>query len=213
MESESTGKTAFGKEVAWPLLVHEILPLINPEREVRFWVKRGESEKIVEMRPVEYRDADGKVVHTADRGFVFEALTYQRSAGSFSEAVGLGLKETGTSLSMVYRLLQRMVQGQISPKMLSGFVGIGEQAGMAFEQGWSQFLLFLTMISANLAVLNFLPIPVLDGGHMVFLIYEGIRGKPASERVIVGFTYAGLILILSLVVFSTSLDFHIISRR
>jgi regulator of sigma E protease len=55
-------------------------------------------------------------------------------------------------------------------------------------------------------VINFLPIPVLDGGHMVFLIYEKLRGKPASEAVRVGATYAGLALILSLMVFVIYLD-------
>jgi regulator of sigma E protease len=69
------------------------------------------------------------------------------------------------------------------------------------------------MLSANLAVINFLPIPVLDGGHMVFLAYELIRGKPASERVVVAFTYAGLIFILSLMMFVLALDTGLISRR
>jgi regulator of sigma E protease len=69
------------------------------------------------------------------------------------------------------------------------------------------------MLSANLAVLNFLPIPLLDGGHMVFLIYEGIRRKPASERVVIAFTYAGLIFLLTLMLFVLGLDLGLISRR
>ena len=67
-------------------------------------------------------------------------------------------------------------------------------------------LIFLTFLSANLAVLNFLPIPVLDGGHMMFLLYEGIRGKPASERTMTMLTYLGLIFILVLMVFVLGLD-------
>ena len=62
------------------------------------------------------------------------------------------------------------------------------------------FLLFLTLLSANLAVINFLPIPILDGGHMVFLAWEAIRGKPADERVQLALTYCGLLLILALMV-------------
>jgi regulator of sigma E protease len=62
-------------------------------------------------------------------------------------------------------------------------------------------------------VLNFLPIPLLDGGHMVFLLYEGIRGKPASEKVIIAFTYAGLVFLLSLMLFVLALDTHLIPRR
>jgi regulator of sigma E protease len=62
------------------------------------------------------------------------------------------------------------------------------------------------MLSANLAVLNFLPIPVLDGGHMVFLAYEGIRRKPASEQVQLVLTYIGLVFILSLMIWVVGLD-------
>jgi regulator of sigma E protease len=76
-------------------------------------------------------------------------------------------------------------------------------AGMDF---W-EFVFFLGLISVNLAVINFLPIPVLDGGHMVFLVYEKLRGKPASEGVRIGATYAGLALILCLMVFVLWLDF------
>ena len=76
---------------------------------------------------------------------------------------------------------------------------------MAQYDFW-EFVFFLGLISVNLAVLNFLPIPVLDGGHMVFLIYEKLRGKPASEGVRIGATYAGLLLIGCLMIFVLFLD-------
>jgi regulator of sigma E protease len=69
------------------------------------------------------------------------------------------------------------------------------------------------MISINLAVINFLPIPVLDGGHMVFLIYEKITGRPASETARIYLTYAGLILILTLMVLVFWLDITNLLRR
>ena len=73
-------------------------------------------------------------------------------------------------------------------------------------------MIFLTLLSANLAVINFLPIPVLDGGHMVLLIYEGIRGKPADERVQEVLTWIGLIFILALTIFVFGLDLGWIPR-
>jgi regulator of sigma E protease len=76
---------------------------------------------------------------------------------------------------------------------------------LAGEDLW-QFLLFLGMISVNLAVVNFLPIPVLDGGHMVFLLWEKISGRPVPERLFALFMYTGLFLILSLMVFVLVLD-------
>ena len=73
-------------------------------------------------------------------------------------------------------------------------------------RGDAVLLLFLTLISANLAVVNFLPIPVLDGGHAVFLIYEGIFGKPPSERVYVMLSYIGLFMLIGLMLFVLTLD-------
>ena len=66
--------------------------------------------------------------------------------------------------------------------------------------------MFLGILSVSLSVLNFLPIPVLDGGHFVFLCWEGIRGKPPSERVVVTATYVGLAFVLSLMVFVLYMD-------
>ena len=88
------------------------------------------------------------------------------------------------------------------------------EAAMAYaDRGTSALLMFLTMLSANLAVLNILPIPVLDGGHLMFLAYEGVRGKPANERVQVVLTYVGLVFIIGLMVWVCGLDFGLISRR
>ena len=71
---------------------------------------------------------------------------------------------------------------------------------------FSEFVFFLGLISINLAVVNFLPIPVLDGGHMVFLIYEKLRGKPASEGIRNAATIVGLVMIAALMIFVSYLD-------
>jgi regulator of sigma E protease len=82
----------------------------------------------------------------------------------------------------------------------------GDPLSGLFEDIDSRLLLFLTMLSANLAIVNFLPIPVLDGGHMVFLAYEGIFRRPVTEKVQVALTYAGLLFILGLMAFVIFLD-------
>jgi len=71
---------------------------------------------------------------------------------------------------------------------------------------------FLTILSANLAVINFMPIPLLDGGHMVFLLWEGVRGRPASERFVVALHTVGFVLIITLMVFVLLLDFELFDR-
>ena len=90
--------------------------------------------------------------------------------------------------------------------MLGGPGTIAVAAGGAASQGLSTLLVFLTMLSANLAVINFLPIPLLDGGHMVFLAYEGIRGRPANERIVIALHTAGFVFIIGLMLFVIGLD-------
>ena len=96
--------------------------------------------------------------------------------------------------------------------MLGGPVSIFETALYAAKQGMGNLLVFLTLLSANLAVLNFLPIPILDGGHMLFLTWEAIRRKPPDERVQLALTYCGLLLVLALMTWVLLLDFGVISR-
>ncbi|MCX7430477.1 MAG: site-2 protease family protein [Planctomycetia bacterium] len=146
-------------------------------------------------------------------GLVFEHVYEIVGAGSFFDALSRGSREAFENLSLVYRFLHKLTSNQISPRLLGGPIEIAKQAGKSAEEGFSHFLLFLTMLSANLAVVNFLPIPVLDGGHMVFLVYEWIRGKPPSEKVVAVLSYLGLALILSLMMFVFGLDLGLIPRR
>jgi regulator of sigma E protease len=129
-------------------------------------------------------------------------------AESFGEACALGLRNTKESLLHVFKFLRKLVTGQISPTNLGGPGTILLVAGSEANVGISRLLLFLTLLSANLAIINFLPIPVLDGGHMLFLIYEGIVGKPVNEIWAMRLTVAGLVFILGLMAFVLSLDLY-----
>jgi regulator of sigma E protease len=156
-------------------------------------------------------EAAGQFV--VDRGLLFNPVYKVVKADSFVAALARGGKRTLEDLSLVYRFLGKLAGSQISPRLLGGPIEIAKQAGKSAEEGFSRLLLFLTMLSANLAVVNFLPIPVLDGGHMVFLVYEWIRGKPPSEGVVAALSYLGLALILTLMMFVFGLDLGLIPRR
>ncbi len=136
-----------------------------------------------------------------ERGWLLAADTRRVKADNSIEAVQMGLTDTHRRMMEVFFTLRGIVRGDISPKVIGGpitiAVGTYRFAGMDF----AEFVFFLGLISINLAVVNFLPIPVLDGGHMVFLLYEKFRGKPMSEAVRVWSTYAGLAVILALMVF------------
>ena len=146
-----------------------------------------------------------------DRGLINGAQITTARATSLNEAMTMGWQETKDAVLQVYSFLRR-IGTQVSPYLLGGPMTIAGAAGDAAFQGVAQLLIFLTMLSANLAVINFLPIPLLDGGHMVFLILEGILRRPVSEKVVVAFHYLGFVFIISLMVFVLGLDFGVIPR-
>src|SRR5262249_39497247 len=149
---------------------------------------------------------DSDTAFNPDRGFAFNVETFRDRASSWDEALAMGKRATGESLLQVYGFLRGLGTGQISPMGLGGPVTIAVAAGSNAKAGLSKLLLFLTILSANLAVINFLPIPLLDGGHMVFLAIEGIFRRPVSEKVVVAFHYAGFVFIIGLMLFVFGLD-------
>jgi regulator of sigma E protease len=147
-----------------------------------------------------------------ERGFVLKPIERIRKADSLGEQLRLGWDETADALTMVFRFLKK-IGTQVPVTALGGPVTIAKAAGYSASEGLAMLLVFLTMLSANLAVINFLPIPLLDGGHMVFLAWEGIRGRPASEKFVVALHTAGFVLIISLMLFVIALDFGLIPRN
>jgi regulator of sigma E protease len=168
-------------------------------------IKRNQQEVKIKLRPDE-------TWPSAERGLFLDRDTRLQKADDIFEAAGMGLKDTWNTMRQVYYNLRGMLIGRISPKNLGGPITIARAAYNWAGVDFWEFVFFLGLISINLAVINFLPIPVLDGGHMVFLIYEKIRGKPASEQVRVGATYAGLLMLASLMIFVIYLDISRIVR-
>jgi len=148
-----------------------------------------------------------------ERGLMYQPPYFIRSADGFGDALALGWDETVGSVMQVYVFIQKLFSQDISARMLGGPITIAQAAGRFASEGFAPLLVFLTLLSANLAVLNFLPIPLLDGGHFVFLAYEGITGKPADERLQIILTYIGLALLLTLMLWVTALDVGLISRQ
>jgi regulator of sigma E protease len=140
------------------------------------------------------------------RGLQLQLDVQIHTAETWNHAFLLGLRETKERIQEVFTVLHRLVTLQLSPTNLSGPPGILNAATQVAADGIPRFLLFLTLLSANLAVINFLPIPVLDGGHMVFLTAEWIRGRPVDAELQYKLTLAGLFFLLSLMVFASAMD-------
>lgn len=140
------------------------------------------------------------------RGIMLTPLEETFQTATWSESFSVATQQIWKEGVRILRFLKKLVSGQISATNLGGPGTIATVATSEATEGTSRLLLFLTMLSANLAIVNFLPIPVLDGGHMMFLAYEGIFRRPVTEKVQVLLTYAGLAFILGLMLFVIFLD-------
>jgi regulator of sigma E protease len=183
----------------WAFLFTRMQALDEPP--LKYRVQRGEQTLELEAKAV--TDPTWPLV---DRGLRFENETRLEKAAGIGDALALGTRRTLNTVSLIYSNLKAIVMRRVSPMSFSGPLTIVDVSYKIAEYDFFRFILFLGMINVNLAVVNFLPIPVLDGGHMVFLFYELIRGKPASEQVRVYATFAGLAFILGLMGFVIFLD-------
>jgi regulator of sigma E protease len=127
---------------------------------------------------------------------------------SFGKAIVAGAKQTISSSTTVVRVVRGMFSGRVSTREVGGPIAIGIAAGQAAQLGLTAFLAFMAAISVNLAVLNMLPIPVLDGGQFLFLLGEAILRRPLSVKLRERLTVVGLILLALLMILAFSNDFR-----
>lgn len=177
---------------------------ILPGRDIVVHLKSGDQTFAKTLRENETEDA----MYLPIRGFKTEDLRKIQKAESMGEAFSMGFGRTWKNVLQIYLTLRGLFTGTISVKEMQGPLGIANVAYKVAEQGFSEMMVFLGFLSVNLAVLNFLPIPVLDGGHMVFLTYEAVAGKKPSEKVLIAAQYVGLIMILTLMVFVLGQDVY-----
>jgi regulator of sigma E protease len=121
-------------------------------------------------------------------------------------AMAFGASETWRWTRLTVGFLGGITTGQHSARDMGGPIMIGQLSGQVARSGLRDFLNFMSLLSVNLAVLNLLPIPVLDGGHLVFLLIEGVRGKALSLNQRMRLTQVGVVLILALMVFAIGND-------
>jgi len=141
-----------------------------------------------------------------DRGLLLLPDERLFIAESLVEALGMGVEKTTFYIDMIFGNLRGIFTGRNSVENFGGPITIARIAFYIASDDIYNFLIFLGVIGVNLAVINFLPIPVLDGGHMVFLIYERLRGKPAPERVRLAATFVGVAFVVCLMLFTIYLD-------
>ncbi|QGJ71835.1 PDZ domain-containing protein [Planctomycetales bacterium 10988] len=167
--------------------------IIPEDTLVRLQVKQGDTITLPLLASKEVGDPQ--------RGFSFQPDVTLKVAENLSETVSLSWRASVDTLVSTLRFLQKIVLGAIPfEKSVAGPLTIFSMGSASASTGPGQLLFFLAILSINLAVVNFLPIPVLDGGHMVFLTWELIRGKPANSVVAVMLQFIGVAFIVVLMV-------------
>ena len=142
-------------------------------------------------------------------GMIGIGMGYITQRVGFADAVSGGIKQTFDFCREMVKFLGGLVSGSVSIDNVSGPVGIAQIAGKVAKEGWAVLLNFMAILSLNLALLNILPIPILDGGHLVFLFLEKLRGRPLSMRQRAVAQQVGLVLLLLLIV---TVTYHDIAR-
>jgi len=124
------------------------------------------------------------------------------------ESLGKAVVKTWETALFSLRMLGKMVVGDISLKNLSGPITIADYAGQSAQNGWISYLLFLGLISISLGVLNLLPVPLLDGGHLMYYSIEILTGKPVPEKVMEAGQHVGVTVLFALMAFALYNDIN-----
>jgi regulator of sigma E protease len=157
-----------------------------PGRVITIDVQRGAERLAIEAsvpRVIDQGRAIGRLGITLDEGPQVwpPGLTEMHRAGPV-DAVVSGVAKTWEMSALTVQMLWRMLTGQVSPKNISGVVSIAEFAGISAYLGLTAYMAFLAIISVSLGVLNLMPVPLLDGGQIVYQAVEAVKGSPISER-------------------------------
>ncbi len=183
----------------------------RPGKIVRFGVVRGGSRMEVQLRPETVQQngerfgrvgAAPQIDAESMKGLV-TTVSYAPAA-----ALSMALERTWETSVFSLRMLGKMVVGEVSWKNLSGPVTIADYAGQSAQLGIGAYVAFLALISISLGVLNLLPIPLLDGGHLLYYVVEIFKGSPVSERAMELGQRLGLTLLLFLMAFAIYNDFN-----
>jgi regulator of sigma E protease len=176
-----------------------------PEQTIRLGIVREGQSRVIEVTPATRKSESGEVTGFIGAGVKEvtwpDELLRETRYGPFA-AVPRAISETWADTRLTLVAIKKMVTGLLSPTNLSGPITIARIAEASVSSGFEDFIRFLAYLSVSLGVLNLLPVPVLDGGHIVYYTIEAIRRKPLSEEVQAMGLRIGMAMILTLMVFA-----------
>jgi regulator of sigma E protease len=188
---------------SWKGLQELIARAAKDNRAVALHVERpilGEAPALLDI------DVDPQPLAGLSWGFATRTGHYVYRSDTLGEAVRAGVMCSWRFIEDSWLTVKRMLLGQVGSENIGGIITISRASYSWAEEGVAKLFYFLAMLSINLAFLNVLPIPVLDGGHLFFLIIEKLKGSPVSNRVLGTSQAVGVVLLLSLMVYVTYND-------
>ncbi len=189
----------------WPELFDALSA--NQDKPVTLTCRIGQSKQDFKFGSLTEENFDpASYVFSLSYGLPFDLLMVRIKSDNVFAAVKWGGRETLKMVLSTYVSLRSLVIGNVDTKSLMGPLGIGQIAVQASREFLTDFIYFMGFFSTAIAVFNFLPLPVLDGGHALFLIIEKLRGKPISPKVMNAIQMTGLVLIGMLFLAITAQD-------
>lgn len=186
---------------------HEVVLAIRerPEVATELTVERDGTMMSIRVVPAPETVAEGDVAQQTV-GRIGAGPLIPRERLGFGAAFTYGVRQTWNVVYLLLDFLRDLFTGNASPRALGGPIMIGKMSGEVARAGIEVFLQFMANLSVNLAVLNLLPIPVLDGGHLLFLVVEAVRGRALSFEQRLRFTQVGFFIVVALMVWAFAND-------
>lgn len=182
---------------------------VHPDQAMQLMIERDGATVPLSITPRATKVGDKTEGKIGAGVFISEDLIKSMSvdyALSPLEAIPVAFKTTFDYSMATLKMMGRMLTGKASVENLSGPISIAQYAGQSADMGFVAFIRFLALVSVSLGVLNLLPIPVLDGGHLLFFILEAVRGKPIPEKIQLFFQNIGVTLLLLLMATAMFVD-------
>ncbi len=193
----------------WMTLVQEIRA--NPGRTLELEILRDNQVIMLAITP-ETATENGKQIGKIGIAPVINQAEFQELMITVSyppgKAIQKAVEKTWETTILTLQMLSKMITGDVSWKNVSGPISIADYAGQSAQMGLVSYLAFLALISVSIGVLNLLPIPILDGGHLMYYFIEMIRGAPLSDKIMLIGQKIGLTMLLTLMVFAIYNDIN-----